>query len=124
MVKRYIANEVTESWFRTFTAIGQVVTGRDLWKLDRSDFWNSVAFYNYVQEPVLEARCRPTSQMFAAGRQAFVEILSSLQPTHVLALGIELWRHMPEFDERRSNAQALIRTAVSIGPKMVRMGPP
>src|SRR5579872_4866203 len=35
-----------------WTKIGQVVTGDEAWQYDRRVFWNSVAFYNYVQEAV------------------------------------------------------------------------
>jgi len=101
VVKQYVANDLRETWFRTFTAIGQVVTGKTPSEIDRPEFWGSVAFYNYVQEPVPEARDRPTEQMFAAAREPFMQVLTILRPTHIIALGKVLWQHMPELDEER-----------------------
>lgn len=66
VVQRYIANREPESWFKTFTNIAQVVTGRRYSEIGRLEFWNSVAFYNYVQEvPAAFARGeRPSRDMF------------------------------------------------------------
>jgi hypothetical protein len=97
VVRRYIANKETESWFPTFTKIGQVVTGRKRSEIDRSQFWNSIAFYNYVQEVVagFARGPRPTPEMFTRSQPAFQEVISELRPTHILALGMHLWRNMP-----------------------------
>lgn len=101
VVRRYIANEIKEPWFRTFTTIAQLLTGKNPEAIDRSKFWNAVSFYNYVQQPVPGARDRPTEEMFVQGRAGFREVVTVLRPTHILALGDILWQHMPEFDEER-----------------------
>ena len=100
VVTRYIRNEPHEPWFRTFTNITQVVRGRRYSEIDRKEFWNSVSFYNYVQEVAAEfARGRrPTLEMFVRSQGAFQEVISEPKPTHILAMGVHLWRNMPPSD--------------------------
>lgn len=84
---------------RFWTNIGQAITGLRHWEFDRSEFWNSIAFYNYVQEIAAAGpRQAPTAEMFAGSEGAFFEVISALKPTHVLALGYRLWEQMPSFE--------------------------
>lgn len=55
--KDYMAGGSGVFWTRTM----QLVTGSHHSQVDRTDFWNDVAFYNYVQEPAGNGpRKRPT----------------------------------------------------------------
>jgi hypothetical protein len=98
VVEEYIANKDSQPWFRTFTNIGLAVAGSAYWELGRLEFWNSVAFYNYVQEPVPGPRQAPTHEMFARSEPGFFEVVSALRPSHILALGYRLWGQMPPFE--------------------------
>lgn len=81
---------------RFWTSIMQVVRGQPYWELDRREFWQSVAFYNYVQQPVAEtAKVAPTSEMFSLSRDAFFSVLSQLAPRKILVLSNRLWENMP-----------------------------
>jgi hypothetical protein len=62
----------------------------------RQSFWNSVAFYNYVQEyPGPMARYRPSERMWQEAAPAFLNVLSALDPAAVIVLGFELWDRLP-----------------------------
>jgi hypothetical protein len=51
-------------------------------------FWNSVAFYNYIQEKVGPTpRLRPTPEMWPRWRPVFLQVLNCLRPDRVLILG-------------------------------------
>lgn len=92
---------------RFWTNIGQVITGQKHWEIDRLEFWNSIAFYNYVQEVAAPGpRQSPTEEMFARGARPFFEVISVLKPTHIIALGYRLWCHMPAFSSDRSSVRA------------------
>lgn len=81
---------------RFWTIAMQVVTGRPANMIDRRAFWDSVAFYNFIQEPAGDhARIRPTTEMWRRGRDPFFTVLGWLKPRHVLALGSDLWRYLP-----------------------------
>ena len=80
----------------------QIVTGQHHSELDmdRAEFWNSIAFYNYVQEPLDDVRVRPTKEMWEMAREPFKEVLELLKPTHLLVLGGGLWDNLPLEDGR------------------------
>jgi|SRR5579885_2739419 len=81
---------------RFWTQIAQTLTGKSRWDIDRKEFWNSVSFYNYVQEIVGgAARIAPTAEMFHRSESAFFEVLDQLKPTHLIATGRRLWYQMP-----------------------------
>lgn len=81
---------------RFWTNIMQAVMGRPYWEIDRNEFWASVAFYNYVQQPVAEtAGVAPTSEMFMSSKTAFFSVLNRLKPKSVLVLSKRLWDNLP-----------------------------
>jgi hypothetical protein len=81
---------------RFWTQIAQAITGRSRWEINRAQFWNSVSFYNYVQQIVADkARVAPTPEMFHRSEPAFFETIDFLRPTHLLAMGYRLWSRMP-----------------------------
>lgn len=88
---------VDEKWTHRFwTSTMQVICGQPHWELDRKEFWQSVAFYNYVQQPVAEtAKVAPTAEMFSLSREAFFSVLSQLAPKKILVLSNRLWENMP-----------------------------
>lgn len=62
---------------------------------DRERIWESVAFYNYVQECLPKARKSPTSEQFSDSEDAFFEVLDYLKPDVVLVWGSRLWENLP-----------------------------
>jgi len=61
-------------------------------KADRVSFWESVAFYNYVQEFVGDGpRQRPTKRHFQESWPEFSSVIEELRPDLVVALGFGLW---------------------------------
>jgi len=61
-----------------------------------SEFWEAVAFYNFIQSPVTgAARQRPTPTQWSDALPAFQEVLTALRPDRVWVIGRELWNHMP-----------------------------
>jgi hypothetical protein len=73
-----------------------VVGGRGVFSdEERNDFWQRVAFYNYIQTALEVLGDRPTGEMWQSAQSAFIETLNELSPDIVLVLGIELRRNMP-----------------------------
>jgi hypothetical protein len=71
-----------------------------------ADFWNSVSFYNYIQEKVgTIPRQRPTLEMWPRWRSTFLLVLEKLSPDRVLVLGRDLWGNL--------NALGLISSGVN-----------
>ena len=79
----------------TFTKFERALEGSDTDCDDRERIWNSVAFYNYVQECLPDARISPTDEQFEESEDAFFEVLDYLEPDVVLVWGSRLWDSMP-----------------------------
>ncbi|HEX9484175.1 MAG TPA: hypothetical protein VF929_06320 [Gemmatimonadaceae bacterium] len=82
---------------RFFTTTCRAMTGGGIPTLtERTAFWESVAFYNYVQAWVDGGpRSRPTAADWATGPTPFQSVLESLKPDCILVLGQELWWNVP-----------------------------
>ncbi len=66
----------------------------------RSEFWENVAFYNFVQYPLATSKDRPTPQMWREGKATFERVLKVLQPDLILVLSATVWGKTPEFAGR------------------------
>ena len=73
----------------------QVVAGRHKTEIDRVDFWQSVAFYNFIQEFVAGPRMHPVPEAWRSARPAFEAVLEALRPQALLILGARLWNNLP-----------------------------
>jgi hypothetical protein len=86
---------------RLWDQVPQAVTGEGHSVRTMRDFWNSVAFYNYVQRAMLwkgkTGAIRESPPMSEAIRYqgAYLEVLRDLNPTLVLAFSSTLWDAFP-----------------------------
>jgi hypothetical protein len=78
--------------FRFFTVTQRLVTGGrgPLPRASREEFWERVAFYNYVQSFLPSSRRAPTDAMWTAAPEPFLRTLKELAPDAVLILGDRL----------------------------------
>jgi hypothetical protein len=81
---------------RFWTNIMQLVLGSPYREINRAEFWETVALYNYVQEPVAETHSvAPTPEMYEKARPAFYSVLRCLTPKLILVLSKRLWDNLP-----------------------------
>ena len=108
VVESFIQNKIESRRKAFFTKIAKVLLGieTNIWKSydERTDIWQQIAFYNYIQCYVGgTARIRPTGEMWQAAQEPFLSVLDKLKPDVVLVLGVDLWDHLqplpkgPEF---------------------------
>lgn len=79
--------------YRVCAAAERLIAGHD--QLDPDNFWQTVAFYNFVRDSMQKAMMRPTPLQFRQSFTAFNEVVCHLKPTVVLVLGIGLWDILP-----------------------------
>lgn len=80
----------------TATLLLDLPSARHLSLEARRDFWDRVAFYNYVQTfPGETAGIRPTLEMWEAAQEPFLSTLGELDPHVVVVTGKELDSHVP-----------------------------
>ncbi len=73
---------------------------------EKNSFWSSLAFYNYIQESAGDApRIAPSENSWPSSVDAFYEVLNSLKPQFVLALGDRLCNRLPNLN--RSSGKAI-----------------
>jgi hypothetical protein len=82
-----------EKW-NFFTRVSAAILGKQ--SVDPKVFWNSVAFYNFIQEAIKKNK-RPTSQMYQAAEQPFLEVLEWLDPCPrlIAVFSAKAWENMP-----------------------------
>ena len=83
---------------RFYTNMAKVILGPD-WPQHtpehRASFYNSVAFYNFIQHVFGEIRARPTNEMWEYGRAAFIQCLNCVKPSHIVVFSFGVWDELP-----------------------------
>ena len=83
------------NWMNTFTKFAKVFHNGDLSTNEIVEFWERVAFYNYVQEPMAAPRQSPTTEQFTKSEKAFWEVLEVCRPDIIVVWSHRLWVKMP-----------------------------
>lgn len=61
-----------------------------------NEIWNSLAFFNFLQVAMTDARIAGTPEDYDEGRIAFLEVLEELQPDLIIVWGTtRLWNNLP-----------------------------
>lgn len=82
--------------YRVCAATERLMTGQDdLGPTTRHDFWQTVAFYNFVRDSLPASTARPTPMQFKQSLAAFNEVICEVRPHVVLVLGLGLWDALP-----------------------------
>ncbi|MFT4437883.1 hypothetical protein ACMX25_31530 [Caballeronia sp. 15715] len=79
---------------RIVTTVNNASQASKFSTMQRSDFWEHVSYYNFLQEFMSAARVPPSDKAWADGREAFPEVLDALRPDLVIAFGKRLSRHL------------------------------
>lgn len=99
VISAYIAYQKGERehspWMNSFTKFTKEFYNWEEGKIDLVAFWQSVAFYNYVQFPITAVRTSPTQEEFQQSEKAFYEVLEKYQPDVIIAWSWRLWGNMP-----------------------------
>lgn len=84
-----------EAYKNTYTKFERALAGKVLDWRGKSELWNSVIFYNFVQTPMSGPRTAPSVDDFRKSDQAFFEVLEQYHPDCVIAWGKRLYDHLP-----------------------------
>lgn len=97
LTQRCIQEQIDGLWSKPFwTNIAATFLGHLPELSEKKAFWNSVAFYNYVQSSAgYGPRKRPTPQQWQDAWVPFTEVLGELKPEVVIVLGYRLWENLP-----------------------------
>lgn len=98
VVKDFLAYQIGEKahsdWMNTHTKFVKAFFYGNSDNVNIVDFYEHIAFYNYVQTFVADTRQAPTKEQFEQSEKAFFEVLEELQPDIIVAWGYRLWDNM------------------------------
>ena len=97
MTEQVINEQISEDGnkFAIYTKVAKLLLDKvDIDRSDKIEFWNSVSYYNYIQESLYGPRKRPTQEMWINSEKPFKEVMNELIPDFLLILGSDLWQHM------------------------------
>lgn len=119
LVKHYINGYKFENWNPTFLTktLNTVVGSQGSPALsDKRMFWETVAFYNYIQEFVGDNHNQaPVERMWNSAQAPFQEILETLKPACILVISERLWNNMPTSNY---NSEAILASGKSTQTRM------
>ena len=99
VVKKFLKHGMSEAWMKTYTTFINSLLRRRASISDRESFFESVAFYNFLQRA---AGSNSSSANMHAGEydstanwRAFHEVLEQLMPEIVISWGDRVWEALP-----------------------------
>lgn len=96
-----------ERWMNTFSKFGNILSDKKLSNSETIDFWNRMAFYNYVQYPTKGARISPSLENFERSIKPFEDVIDSLKPDLIFIWGKRLWNNLPKENYEQINKNEL-----------------
>ena len=93
--EKWTRKHVEEKPDRFWTHVEEVIQGRCLDSDRRREFWNSVAFSNFIQEP-LTLGAKPTDLQWTRARKAFPEIIAYTKPDLMFVFSTKAWSKLPD----------------------------
>jgi hypothetical protein len=73
---------------------------------ERSGFWNSVAFYNYIQNASIpRPGTAPTHEMLSTSLEGFKNVISTLRPKLILIFSYRVWDYIFENIEAENSTK-------------------
>ena len=88
-----------DNTYAFWTKVATALTGLKPTVDDKRQFWNSVAYYNYVQESAGSgSRIEPAAKSWKMSEVPFVEVLEELKPNFIVALGYRMWDRLPNLN--------------------------
>jgi hypothetical protein len=104
-----VTNHLGENKNKNFSSFAtktrRVILGSST-KVSSKIFWESVAYYNFVQYLVGSiSRKRPTKQMWNESVQSFDELITVLKPERVLVLGKGNWKNLLKHFNHKKNGE-------------------
>lgn len=102
---KYLNNEFVKKRRRKFwlntNNLFKNKRGGSIARNQAKEFWNSVAFSNYIRHAVLpKSRARVPDEFWEIAKEKFPALLDDIKPTFIAVMGFRVWHHLPKSDEQ------------------------
>ena len=84
-----------DKYMNTFTKFERAVFNSELNQTEKEEFWHSILFYNYLQEPLTEPGANFDYGLYEKYFEPFMAVLETHQPDVIIAWGQRLFTAMP-----------------------------
>lgn len=81
--------------YSTFTKFERSLVGHETDRDERIKIWNSLIFYNYLQEPMSDVRLAGTKDQYMKAESALFIVLEKYLPDYMIVWGNRLWNYIP-----------------------------
>ena len=95
VLQKYLNHNINEGWMNTFRKFERSLVGKITNENDSQQIWDSLAFYNYLQVPIGDARIAGQPEDYKNAVEPFFEVLNQLQPDFLIVWGQRLWSKLP-----------------------------
>lgn len=76
-----------QRWMPTFAKFENALAGHETDGRESRRIWQSLLFYNYIQEFLYASNERPTAEQYRAAAAPFFEVLNQYEPDYLIAWG-------------------------------------
>ena len=86
----------------------------------RDEFWNSVAYYNFLQVILSRPKIKPSPEQWQKGEIPFLETLDELTPDYIISFSQRMWKYLPKENEADiPNKYGIFAKKAQIGSSVV-----
>ena len=94
-----------EKWMITFKRFTNIFLGKKSSPEELINFWDSVMFYNYVQNAMRRSRIAPKNDYYENSKEAFFEVLKEYKPDLIIIWGKRLEGKLPNENKTDADIQ-------------------
>ena len=84
-----------EGWMNTYLKFERSLVGHATTHEESHAIWNSIVFYNFLQEALNGPRKAGTSEQHISSIEPFFSVLNAYKPDLLIVWGKRLWSHLP-----------------------------
>lgn len=84
-----------EEWMSTYLKFERSLVNRETTHEDSIRIWNSILFYNFLQEAMQGPRISGTPEQYANAGEPFFSVMNQYQPDVLIVWGNRLWNALP-----------------------------
>jgi len=89
-------SKCSEKWKNTYRKFERSLVNRETTIEDAEEIWQSIAFFNFLQVAMTEARKSGTHEDYMEGQKAFLEVIDEYQPDLIIVWGVgKLYEYLP-----------------------------
>lgn len=97
VVKALLQEGPNFGWKRSYNRFYNAMTdGND--EVSQDALWNHLAYYTYVQKPVIWPNNAPADEDYINSEKPFIKVLKELRPSKVIVWGTNLFNHLMDGD--------------------------